>query len=183
MYICMYVYVCTYVRVYVCMYVYIYICTYVRVRVYVCVCMCVCVCVCACVCVCVHRLASLSKNLCYEERTAVLAIGSEHAAETFTYSWHTVSENEGPHFGMLMPWLLSDLNRHGEPFVRLCENKTEKKKENKAEKKGPPPLCAVLVESLSMSSGVTEPPPPLKESELVACMDSHGIGTDASIPV
>ena len=143
---------------------------------------CVYVCVCACVCVC--RLASLSKDLCYEERTAVLAIGSEHAAETFTYSWHTVSENEGPHFGMLMPWLLSDLNRHGEPFVGLCENKGEKKKENKAEKKkGPPPLCAVPVQSLSMSSGVTEPPPPLKESELVACMDSQGIGTDASIPV
>ena len=38
------------------------------------------------------------------------------------------------------------------------------------------------IAACSLTEGVTEPPPYLREHELIEAMDKQGIGTDASIP-
>ena len=109
-------------------------------------------------------LASLSPPLRYWENTASLSLGSE----TFTYTWHSLCEEaegagaeSGLHFAAVMPWRLKELALHAPPF-----------------RQGD----AVEVQDVRVERGRTKPPTPLKEAELVACMDRHAIGTDASIP-
>jgi hypothetical protein len=93
----------------------------------------------------------------YCEHTAELRLGPER----FTYTWHTVLE-EG--WVAVMPWRLADLRLNTEGAVSTRAG------------------AAAPISSCAGTEGVTEPPPYLKEHELIGLMDRHGIGTDASIP-
>ena len=64
-----------------------------------------------------------------------------------------------------MPWRLAQLELDARPALPSWASKIGTKRVNQ----------------VSMSEGMTEPPPYLKEFELIELMDRHGIGTDASM--
>ncbi|KAK3284561.1 hypothetical protein CYMTET_7800 [Cymbomonas tetramitiformis] len=105
-------------------------------------------------------LGSLMPPCRYLEKTALFGIGP---SETFSYVWHSVSDPF--HFGSVLPWRMSELRVEEDPFWREQIKNRE-----------------FAVTHLALKEGMTEPPPYLKEAELITLMDKNGIGTDASIP-
>ena len=141
-----------------------------------------------------HFVASLLPPIRYSEHVCTLRLGSER----FTYTWHTLlaegwavvcgsrilspvkacrargfelcyppplrSNKCGCGAVQAMPWRLAELglNTNGAVAVAVGD--------------------AVAVLSAALAEGVTEPPPYLREHDLIEAMDRHGIGTDASIP-
>lgn len=105
-------------------------------------------------------IASLMPPLRYKEHVCTLCVGTSNT-HTFTYTWHTVVD-EG--WTAVMPWRLADLS------LNTQMGDLRFKSGDGAE------IC-----SSELTDGVTEPPPYLKEYELIDAMDKNGIGTDASI--
>lgn len=91
-------------------------------------------------------LGSLLQACKYTESVATLSLNGE----LFVYTWHTLKGNE-MHFGEAMPWRLSQLNllQGGKPFAGSTSN--------------------FPISGISLETGMTEPPPYIKESELVWC--------------
>lgn len=127
-----------------------------------------------------HFIASLMAPLRYTEHTCTLHVmprtsgkagnnGSKRGGgggggvpdAGFTYTWHTIV-SEG--WVKIMPWRLEELrlNTDGALRVKLGD--------------------VAQINECTLTEGMTEPPPYLKEHELISAMDRHGIGTDASIP-
>lgn len=105
-------------------------------------------------------IASLMPPLRYKEHICTLRVGNSDL-HTFTYTWHTIIDRG---WTSVMPWRLSDLCLNTEM------GELSFKSGDRAE------IC-----SAELIEGVTEPPPHLKEYELIDSMDKNGIGTDASI--
>ncbi|CAJ1376130.1 unnamed protein product [Effrenium voratum] len=106
-----------------------------------------------------HFIASLMSDVEYEEKALIVNL----AGEDFAYTFHEMRERG---FLFAMPWKTKDLNLNEIDWAmpRLA------------------PGSRLSVEEVWVESDFTKPPDYLKESELVALMDKHGIGTDASIP-
>lgn len=106
-----------------------------------------------------HFIASLMEDVEYLDKNVVF----EAAGEEFVLSHHEIV-NRG--FLFAMPWKTKDLhlNELDWQMPRMTPGSSYK-------------ITDVWVEV-----DRTSPPDYLKESELVAMMDKHGIGTDASIP-
>ncbi|OLQ13062.1 DNA topoisomerase 3-beta-1 [Symbiodinium microadriaticum] len=112
-----------------------------------------------------HFIASLMPDVEYDEKALIVNVGGED----FAYTFHEMRERG---FLFAMPWKSKDLNLNEIDWAmpRLA------------------PGSPLRVEEVWVESDFTKPPDYLpgahnrKESELVALMDKHGIGTDASIP-
>eukprot|EP01045_Picozoa_sp_COSAG04_P046320 COSAG04_NODE_16705_length_491_cov_1.505102_1_plen_122_part_10 len=104
------------------------------------------------------------------EHVMTFKVGSE----AFTYTWHSLLSRG---WVEMMPWRLDDLK------LNLLDSSTDDG--------GAATLAALsaarvgdvaMIAACSLTEGVTEPPPYLREHELIEAMDKQGIGTDASIP-
>lgn len=106
-----------------------------------------------------HFIASLMPDVEYDEKALIVNVGGED----FAYTFHEMRERG---FLFAMPWKSKELNLNEIDWAlpRLA------------------PGSPLRVEEVWVESDFTKPPDYLKESELVALMDKHGIGTDASIP-
>jgi len=106
-----------------------------------------------------HFISSLMPDVEYEEKALIVNV----AGEDFCYTFHEMRERG---FLFAMPWKSKDLqlNEIDWAMPRLA------------------PGSRLTVQEVWVESDFTKPPDYLKESELVALMDKHGIGTDASIP-
>ncbi|CAE7662498.1 TOP3B [Symbiodinium sp. CCMP2592] len=106
-----------------------------------------------------HFIASLMPDVEYDEKALIVNMGGED----FAYTFHEMRERG---FLFAMPWKSKELNLNEIDWAmpRLA------------------PGSPLRVEEVWVESDFTKPPDYLKESELVALMDKHGIGTDASIP-
>ncbi|CAK9071692.1 unnamed protein product [Durusdinium trenchii] len=106
-----------------------------------------------------HFISSLMPDVQYEEKALIVKV----AGEDFCYTYHEMRERG---FLFAMPWKTKDLhlNEIDWQMPRLSAG------------------TSLAVQEVWVESDFTKPPDYLKESELVALMDKHGIGTDASIP-
>merc|ERR1740128_360190 len=104
-----------------------------------------------------HFIATLHDDMTYIERKLILNLGGFN----FQNVWHEVSDRG---FMSAMPWKLKSLN--------LCEVNMPRLREGES----------VRLVDYRTETEYTKPPDYLQESELIALMNQHGIGTDASIP-
>jgi len=107
-----------------------------------------------------HFLASLHDDIQYKERVLVLDVGGYN----FSYTWHEMLDKG---FLFAMPWKHKSLNLN-EEVLPNANHLT--------------PGAQLMVKNLITEEQHTKPPDYLQESDLIALMDKHGIGTDASIP-
>jgi DNA topoisomerase IA len=145
--------------------------------------------------VCRHFIASLLADFVYVENKVVIAIGNDSSrggrrngnggtrgktspegkdGVCFEHVWHEVRDCG---WTSAMPWRLFDLK------LNMDDGDTNAERSHDFQllaqlKKGD----AAAVWGARMDEGETKPPLPLREAELIALMDKHGIGTDASIP-
>ena len=106
-----------------------------------------------------HFIGTLHDDMVYLEKTMQFHINGYR----FSYTWHEVVDRG---FTFAMPW----------KFKALQLNELEWKMP--ALRDGD----SVAVSHLDVRTEHTKPPDYLQESELIALMDKHRIGTDASIP-
>mmetsp|Transcript_162017 Transcript_162017/g.519455 ORF Transcript_162017/g.519455 Transcript_162017/m.519455 type:complete len:912 (+) Transcript_162017:19-2754(+) len=106
-----------------------------------------------------HFIASLMDDVQYTEHTLTVSVG-QHV--TFKYKWHTIEE---PGFWFAMPWKQKDQNLNEVQRAPSVGHGVR-----------------LRLTGVTNEQDYTRPPDYLKESELVELMDTHGIGTDASIP-
>ncbi|CAD7932982.1 unnamed protein product [Amoebophrya sp. A120] len=117
--------------------------------------------------VCRHFVASVMDDAYYTEFTVEAQIGN-NSSDIFTSTFQTFHDKG---FLFATPW-------KGDVF----NDKTDMWR--KMEKKGlfsAQGNLRIDVQDFKIVEGQTEPPQYLKESELIALMDKHGIGTDASM--
>jgi len=105
--------------------------------------------------ICRHFLGTISKDLKYRNTTVVIKVDSE----TFTCSANVLVD---PGFTNVMTWQAFGKDESLPPF-----------------KEGD----MVALKEVRLAEGQTGPPDYLTEAELISLMETHGIGTDASIPV
>ena len=106
-----------------------------------------------------HFIASLHDDCQYLERKLVVDLNGFR----FSYSWHEMTERG---FLSAMPWKQRSMNLNEVNLPTRFMNEGQQ----------------VPVGGLNVETQYTKPPDYLQESELIALMDQHGIGTDASIP-
>ena len=118
-----------------------------------------------------HFLGSLAHPLRYSSHSHTVRFADGGEAAEFV---HLATSLEDPGFGGAMPWVLHDIGIH----------------QQRARGEGHVVGEAVLsldagmeleLRHVGMIEEMTQPPPFLQEHELLALMDSHGIGTDASM--
>jgi len=106
-----------------------------------------------------HFIASLSDDLEYVERRVVVNLEGYN----FQYIYHEITERG---FMTVTPWKLRSMG--------LNENRLHAGQLREG--------ARVSIRNFDTVTEYTKAPDYLQESELIALMDEHGIGTDASIP-
>ena len=106
-----------------------------------------------------HFIASLHDDCEYLERKILVDLNGFQ----FSYTWHEMTDRG---FLFAMPWKQRGMQL----------NEVNLNTRNMAEG------MQIPVGGLNTDTQYTKPPDYLQESELIALMDQHGIGTDASIP-
>jgi len=106
-----------------------------------------------------HFIASLHDDCEYLERKMVVDLNGFN----FSYTWHEMVDRG---FLFAMPWKMKGmgLNEANIPARQLREG------------------MPLHIRGFNTVTEHTKPPDYLQESDLIAMMDKHGIGTDASIP-
>ena len=106
-----------------------------------------------------HFIASLHDDCEYLERKIVVDLNGFN----FSYTWHEMVDRG---FLFAMPWKMKGmaLNETNIPARQVREG------------------MPLHIRGFNTVTEYTKPPDYLQESDLIAMMDKHGIGTDASIP-
>ncbi|RWS16329.1 DNA topoisomerase 3-beta-1-like protein [Dinothrombium tinctorium] len=102
-----------------------------------------------------HFIGTLSKDLIYEQTTINFLIGEEKFSKS---GCHTLD----PGFTEIMPWLSLPNDQRIDTDIKIGDE--------------------YFIVDVKLIERMTSPPDYLSEADLIALMEKHGIGTDASIP-